>query len=53
MYRMKKSKKTGRRTKVEKTPATIAKEMNKLLDASLAQIKDKKLLTGCAGGARA
>jgi hypothetical protein len=42
LYRMKKSKKTGRRTKVEKTPATVAKEMNKLLDASLAQIKDKK-----------
>jgi hypothetical protein len=42
LYRMKKSKKTGRRTKVEKTQAPIAKEMNKLLDASLAQIKDKK-----------
>jgi hypothetical protein len=41
MYRMKKSKKTSRRTKVEKTPATVAKEMNKLLDAALSPIKYK------------
>jgi hypothetical protein len=41
-YRLKKNVKTGKKVKTEKTPATVAKEMNKLLDASLAQIKDKK-----------
>jgi hypothetical protein len=41
-YRLKKNTKTGKKTKTEKTPAIVAKEMNKLLDASLAQIKDKK-----------
>jgi hypothetical protein len=41
-YRLKKNAKTGKKTKTEKTPATVAKEMNKLLDTSLAQIKDKK-----------
>jgi hypothetical protein len=41
-YRLKKNIKTGRRTKTEKSPAAVAKEMNKLLDASLVQIKDKK-----------
>jgi hypothetical protein len=41
-YRLKKSAKTGKKVKAEKTPATVAKEMNKALDTALSQIKDKK-----------
>jgi hypothetical protein len=41
-YHLKKNAKTGRRTKTKKAHAALAKEMNKSLEAALAQIKDKK-----------
>jgi hypothetical protein len=41
-HRQKKNTKTGKLEIVQKSPAAIAKEMNKSLDEAISQIKDKK-----------